>query len=781
MAYPLILNLFFSSRIMVKNTMFLITALIILGHSTGCTASLQPESELTQAQLDDNEPRPSSQSEGEQDSQPIPSRNEPAVLSNEVPPEIAQPSSEDAEIPDDGKNMSEQSANNDPTREEKKPEKTFPLQGENATYNGSTPKSPDTSPVQVSPVQTQIAPVQAQITPAPLENKESSSQLEAPQAPESFDQEKIYVNTQNFITIFQDQKPKSINKPFPKINPHAPKGGKINLSCGVFDTLNPFSLQGNAPESLLALVHATLFREDLEEQGVSYPYVAERIKIYGNKVTFYINPKACFHNGDQITAEDVLFSFHFITQSLPHYKSYYGEVSDAFVEPSNPLAITFVLSSQAPKELPLCLGQLYVLPQSYYKKIDTRNALEHPVGAGPYRLVKSDVGRFLTYERVQKWWGEDLAATQGFYNFDHIHYECFRDPISAREAFKKGELDWHPEYVRKDWIHFYDFPAVHDGRVIKEAWPYDGPGKTFIFNTQRPIFQDIRVRKALFIMLPFEDMNQSLFDSSYNRMSSLFQNRICQSSGEPSDEELAMMKKIGLHIPEQDKDDTRGILTDGAGFGYDAFIQSPEVLVNEYMRSPDERKKLALHLFQQAGWVLSGGKLTHPKHGVFQCTLLAHGGSFDKIFQRMKISFASIGIVFNIKNADPAQYRSMIQARSYDMIIGPFIHSSYFPGTELLGALSSSQSQNPMGNNYAGINNPWVDKMVTALLNAKTQEDLKITGKILDRILLSNYYAIPAWYPKDITVAYWSHLAHPKKPDTCQGFNLWSWWIKPGR
>ena len=56
------------------------------------------------------------------------------------------------------------------------------------------------------------------------------------------------------------------------------------------------------------------------------------------------------------------------------------------------------------------------------------------------------------------------------------------------------------------WISSYDFPAVRDGRTVKETLPYGAPKgmEGFAFNTRRSMFADIRVREALGLMFDFE-------------------------------------------------------------------------------------------------------------------------------------------------------------------------------------------------------------------------------------------------------------------------------------
>ncbi|HHP5055714.1 TPA: ABC transporter substrate-binding protein, partial [Acinetobacter baumannii] len=98
----------------------------------------------------------------------------------------------------------------------------------------------------------------------------------------------------------------------PYANPNAPKGGVLSQAAqGTFDNLNSMNGKGNATEGVNYLFD-TLMTQSLDEVGVLYPLLAEKVSydpIKTQSVTFYLNPKARFSNGLPVTAEDVKFSF----------------------------------------------------------------------------------------------------------------------------------------------------------------------------------------------------------------------------------------------------------------------------------------------------------------------------------------------------------------------------------------------------------------------------------------------------------------------------------------
>ncbi len=115
------------------------------------------------------------------------------------------------------------------------------------------------------------------------------------------------------------------------------------------------------------------------------------------------------------------------------------------------------------------------------------------------------------------YWGKNLNVNIGRDNFDELRYEYFRDSTVALEAFKADVTDWRTESSAKDWATAYDFPAVKEGRVIKEEFEIRSSGgmQGFAFNLRRDKFRDWRVRRAFNYAMDFEDMNKAMFFDQY--------------------------------------------------------------------------------------------------------------------------------------------------------------------------------------------------------------------------------------------------------------------------
>lgn len=552
-------------------------------------------------------------------------------------------------------------------------------------------------------------------------------------------------------------------KHFDYVNPNAPKGGTFRQAgFGSFDSFNPFINKG-VPADDIGMIYDTLARQSLDEPFTEYGLIAGKIeKAPDNSwVRFYLRPEARFHDGHPVRADDVVFSFQTLMKSgAPMYRGYYADVDQVVAE--DPLRVVFRFKHTNNRELPLILGQLPVLPKHFWETRDfSKGNLDVPLGSGPYKVAGVEAGRSVSYERVKDYWAKDLPINKGLYNFDVLTTEYYRDNTVALEAGKAGQFDYWLETSAKNWATAYNTPAVREGRLIKEELPNGNPTgmQGFVFNLRKPLFQDVRVREALGLLLDFEWTNKQLFNGAYTRTKSYFDNSDMASSGLPTPAELAILEPLRGKIPERVFSEAFQLpVTDGSG-----------------MLRPQQRR--AFQLLQEAGWRIEGDKMVDAQGKPVTLEFLLAQTEFERILLPYKRNLADIGIDLVIRRVDVSQYVNRLRSRDYDMIVSGFPQSSS-PGNEQREYFDSSSADNPGSRNFMGLKDPAIDSLVSGLINADSRDSLINHTKALDRALLWGFYVVPNWHIKTWRVAYWDHIAHPKAK-ALSDVGISSWWIKP--
>ncbi|MEE1123132.1 MAG: ABC transporter substrate-binding protein, partial [Acinetobacter pseudolwoffii] len=211
----------------------------------------------------------------------------------------------------------------------------------------------------------------------------------------------------------------------PYANPQAPKGGALILAAdGSFDNLNSMNGKGNVTEGI-NYIFDSLLSKSLDEPGVYYPLLAEKVSFDPKKtafIIFHLNPKARFSNGQPLTAEDVKYSFElYQTQSNFGLQMYLADLNK--LEVLSALKIKMHFKSGHNPEMAMIVAQMPIYSKRQWQGRDFKDLTLKPIlGSGPYVIERIDPGRSISYQRNPQYWGKDLLVNRGRYNFDRIQY-----------------------------------------------------------------------------------------------------------------------------------------------------------------------------------------------------------------------------------------------------------------------------------------------------------------------------------------------------------------------
>jgi len=555
---------------------------------------------------------------------------------------------------------------------------------------------------------------------------------------------------------------------FDYVNPDAPKGGSMRRSAqeiGKFDHIMPYLDKGTGVAQVNGLLYSPLAVRSLDEPYTVYGLIAEKMEraADGMSLRFYLNPKARFSDGSPITAQDVRYTYDLLmTQGSLSYRTEFQDVKGVEVESAT--QIRFDFKSSESRTLPLDLASLPVFPEYWWKDRDFANGggFEIPVGSGPYRIGKVDAGRSITFERDPDWWGKDLPVNRGTYNFDHFSVEYFGDTDVARQVLRGGGYDYNREYSATGYSIGYDSPALTEGR-LQRAHLAKGAVQSsqgFVFNLDRPKFQDRRVRQALALLWDFEWTNKQMMRNVYVRQNSYFSNSDLAATALPTESELKILEPLrGQVPPEVFTTVFKTPKTDGSGFIRDKQLQ-------------------ALALLEEAGWMPQGDKLVNAQGEPLSFTFLNGQSGFEKILLPYKRNLAQIGIDFEIRRIDSAQYLNRVMARDYDMIVTGYGVSTS-PGMELYNNFGSRVANDSGSSNYMVLRDPAVDALIEGLAKADSKPAMIDFAHALDRVLQWGFYWIPNYYPPGSSTVWWNRFGIPKvQASNSEAIDTW-WEVSP--
>nr|WP_280924973.1 MULTISPECIES: extracellular solute-binding protein [unclassified Ciceribacter] len=556
---------------------------------------------------------------------------------------------------------------------------------------------------------------------------------------------------------------------FPYANAQAKKGGKINYGVvGTFDSLNPFVLKGmrTTARGIWDPEYGNLFYESLMTRSSDEPFslyglLAETVEMDADRtyIQFNLNPKAHWQDGKPVTPEDVIFSFNLLQEKgRPPYNRRMAVVDK--LEKVGENSVRFTFNDKANRETPLMIAMSPILPKHATDVANfDQSSLAIPVASGPYKIKAIKPGEKITWERDPDYWGKDLPSKAGFDNYDEISVTYFLQDSTLFEAFKKGDIDVYPEGDSGHWARAYDFPAAQNGDVVKETFQPGLPSGMlgFVFNTRRPLFANEDVREALSLAFDFEWVNKNLYSSAFKRSQSFWQNSALGAFGNAADE-----REIALLGAAKDRID-------------------PAILAGTYAMpvtdgSGADRKVLrqAVNLLNKAGYAIKGGKMVDASGRQLAFEVMTQNEGQEKMAIAYQRALSLIGIAMSIRTVDDAQYQSRSNSFDYDIIVKAYT-SSLSPGAEQINRWGSSSRDAQGSFNYAGVADPDIDRMIDALVNARSAEDFQAAVRAYDRLLVAGHYVVPLYHIGEQWMARWKHVGRPERTPL-YGYQLPVWW-----
>jgi microcin C transport system substrate-binding protein len=533
-------------------------------------------------------------------------------------------------------------------------------------------------------------------------------------------------------------------------DPRALKGGVLRDFVPDF----PGTLRVYGPESnsqfnggVTSLLYESLL--GIDPNTLDYiPGLATHWQISADKMTFRfrINPNARFSDNTPVTADDVVATYDFVmdpTLQAPSERLTYGKLE-------RPVAESKYIIRVKAKELNwrnfMYFSGMIIFPAHILKTINGEKYLKDynfkvMPGSGPYMLREEDVskGKTISVRRRKDYWAEKARANIGVANFDELRYVVVRDENLAFEMLKKGDLDYFYVNRSKVWVEDTNFDAVQRGLIQKrkifneQPWGFEG----LAFNTRRPPYSDIRVRKALTFLLNRPLMIEKLAFNEYLPLNSYFPGTVYENPANPK---------------------------------------------NPY--DPD----MALKLLADAGWNSRDAQGRLIKEGQpLQIELMYTAKTLEPYLTVYQEDLRKVGINVNLRLVTPETQFQLIMDRRFEMTLMAW-GGLLFPNPETSFASELADQNN--NNNITGFKNARVDELDKQYDKTfDVAERIRIIREI-DGILANEYHYALMWFAPFSRILYWNKFGTPPGYLSRTGDYLGSsggpgipqlWWIDPAK
>jgi peptide/nickel transport system substrate-binding protein len=174
-----------------------------------------------------------------------------------------------------------------------------------------------------------------------------------------------------------------------------------------------------------------------DAQGNVVGNIAEKYELSpdGLTWTFNIRKGIKFHNGDALTANDVVFSLQRFgsKESTNPWSPYILKNSETITAPDD---YTVVYKAQKPEwALKIPFGQTHILPKNYFEKVGQDGFRAQPVGSGPYKFAKWVPKTSMEFDANTDYWGS--AKPQ----WTHVTETLIPEEATRVAQLERGDVD----------------------------------------------------------------------------------------------------------------------------------------------------------------------------------------------------------------------------------------------------------------------------------------------------------------------------------------------------
>jgi len=264
----------------------------------------------------------------------------------------------------------------------------------------------------------------------------------------------------------------------------------VGMAATSIATLDPAAYSDRATETVLRNIFDGLVTRTTDNDVV--PELAQRVSwVDSQTVEFDLKPGVKFHNGEDLTADDVVYTFdRILNQDVgARRRGFVQEVGS--VEKVDSDTVRFHLQSPWPVFLQMLVHN-QVVPQGHMSRLGPREFAKDPAGSGPFRFVEGDLDDELVLERFEDYYGgADALPPVGPPYLDRVIFRMMPDATSRVQALLAGEVHIIQSVPPSMVPQLSTNPQI----TIKATM---GTRPKFVdLNVTLPPFDDVRVRQAL--------------------------------------------------------------------------------------------------------------------------------------------------------------------------------------------------------------------------------------------------------------------------------------------
>ncbi|ADJ16885.1 extracellular solute-binding protein family 5 [Halalkalicoccus jeotgali B3] len=288
-----------------------------------------------------------------------------------------------------------------------------------------------------------------------------------------------------------------------------PANGVEQISLGYpsdVNNLNPVDGTASHDTQTMRLIYDKLVR--IDQEGMATNWLAEDVTVVDDTtIRATIRDGHQWHDGEDLTVEDVKFSFDYLNEYSSLLSSFMGPLEST--EIIDERTVEFTLSDSFAPFIPVGLGQVFIIPQHIWENIpEDLDGVSEPVGWENPEPVGSGPFEFVSWNRDEQM---VLQANQNHFHTPNIP-ELIKIPGADMQSLVRlledESLDMIGWVPGPDTVNRLDSEIDHVtiSSIDSHNWYHIN------YQLERPPFDDVAVRHALADAIPKQDIVDIVMD-----------------------------------------------------------------------------------------------------------------------------------------------------------------------------------------------------------------------------------------------------------------------------
>ncbi len=481
-----------------------------------------------------------------------------------------------------------------------------------------------------------------------------------------------------------------------KVITPTPEPGRQTLIVGMANApvaLDPADHRVRESETVIRNMFDGLVTRDTTS-GVHMEIAEEMTWLDDQTLEIKLRDGVTFHDGSEMTADDVVFTFERIIQENmieypePHTSPRKGLIAPLeSIEKTDENTVVMHFSGPWPPAMQLIVHQ-QIVPQGYLEEVGTEGFINNPIGTGPFKFVSAQPGFVeVVMERYDDYYGgaPDLEPV-GPACVSTAVFRVIPEASTRVAALLAGEVD----IIQAVPPELVDTLDQTPGIQVKTA-PGTQP-KWMEMNVNKPPFDDVRVRQALNYAVD----KQLIIDEIYGG---------------------------------------RAVVLPGALSPYNNFANQS---LEPYAYDPD----MALSLLAEAGWTDSNGDGTLDKGGQPLSFTIDTLESWRPLAEAVAAMFRAIGVDASVRFWEYSVIKDQLLAGERQAYLDDWGDSAFDPVGHFEAKWHGFEEGSPYGRgNFSGYSNERVNELIKL---GETTSDPAERQTIYDEAQQIVYDEVPA-------------------------------------